>query len=66
LNQKFDWRSAIGMRGGFAFKYVDIAIRGYLSKVIVGAAISKAQFEKWPWELFYAGDRNIQTKALGL
>jgi hypothetical protein len=54
------------MRGGFAFKYVDIAIRGYFSKVIVGAAISKAQFEKWPWELFYAGDRNIQTKALGL
>ena len=54
------------MRGGFAFKYVDIAIRGYLSKVIVGAAISQAQFENRPWELFYVGDRGIKTKALGL
>jgi hypothetical protein len=54
------------MRGGPAFKYVDITIRGYLSKVIVGAAISQAQFEKRPWEIFYVGDRGIQTKALGL
>jgi hypothetical protein len=66
LNQKFDWWGAIGMRGGPAFKYVDIAIRGYLSKVIVGAAISQAQFEKRPWEFFYVVDRGIQTKALGL
>ena len=54
------------MRGGFAFKYVDIAIRGDLSKVIVGTTISQAQLEKRPWELFYVGDRGIQTKALGL
>jgi hypothetical protein len=66
LNQKFGWRSRVGMGGGPAFKYVDIAIRGDLSKVIVGTAISQAQLEKRPWELFYVGDRGIQAKALGL
>ena len=54
------------MCGGSSFKYVNLPIRGYLSKVIVGAAISQTKFEKRAGERFYAGDRGIKTKALGL
>ena len=54
------------MRGRFAFKYVDITIRGYLSKVIISATIAEAQFKKWSRKLFYAGDCSIQAKSLGL